>query len=265
MYVLITHKINFPVRMHATVTDAAAIRERFLTTGCARLDAKLRGGVPCRGITQIYGAAGTGKTQLALQLCLTVQLPITAGGLGAGAIYICTETAFPSKRLQQLLENSEIAKTHPVNGDVIFVSHVATIEELVVCLQRRVPMLMNARKIGLLIIDSIAAPYRVEDWKEQQQGKSKRLIGRQLHELCKNDDLCVICINQVSAVIGGHRLISEDASEQPALGFTWSSMITTSIYFYRKILRYACVMLASHLPRITFQFEVNESGVRATE
>ncbi|XP_071645272.1 DNA repair protein XRCC3 isoform X2 [Temnothorax longispinosus] len=247
------------------VTDAAAIRERFLTTGCARLDAKLRGGVPCRGITQIYGAAGTGKTQLALQLCLTVQLPITAGGLGAGAIYICTETAFPSKRLQQLLENSEIAKTHPVNGDVIFVSHVATIEELMVCLQRRVPTLMNARKIGLLIIDSIAAPYRVEDWKEQQQGKSKRLIGRQLHELCKNDDLCVICINQVSAVIGGHRLISEDASEQPALGFTWSSMITTSIYFYRKILRYACVMLASHLPRITFQFEVNESGVRATE
>lgn len=44
-----------------------------------------------------------------------------------GAIYICTETAFPSKRLQQLLDNSEIAKTHSVNGDVIFVSHVATI------------------------------------------------------------------------------------------------------------------------------------------
>jgi len=44
-----------------------------------------------------------------------------------GAIYICIGTAFPSKRLQQLLENSEIAKTHSVNGDVIFVSHIATI------------------------------------------------------------------------------------------------------------------------------------------
>jgi len=43
-----------------------------------------------------------------------------------GAIYICTENAFPSKRLQQLLENSEIAKTHSVNGDVIFVIHIAT-------------------------------------------------------------------------------------------------------------------------------------------
>lgn len=68
------------------VTDAASIRERFLTIGCSKLDAKLGGGIPCRGITQIYGAAGTGKTQLALQLCLTVQLPITAGGLGAGNV-----------------------------------------------------------------------------------------------------------------------------------------------------------------------------------
>ncbi|XP_011871872.1 PREDICTED: DNA repair protein XRCC3-like [Vollenhovia emeryi] len=248
------------------VTDAAAIRERFLTTGCARLDAKLGGGVPCRGVTQIYGAAGTGKTQLALQLCLAVQLPTTAGGLGAGAIYICTETTFPSRRLQQLLRNSELVKAHSVNGDVIFVDHVTTTEELVLCLRRKVPALMNAHKIGLLIIDSIAAPYRVEDWQDQLHGKSKRLIGRQLHELCKNDDLCVICINQVSAVINGHRLISEDANEQPALGFTWSSMITTSIHFYRRLSqRYACVMLASHLPRITFQFEVNESGVGATQ
>ncbi|KAL6260389.1 hypothetical protein P5V15_007917 [Pogonomyrmex californicus] len=244
--------------------DAAAIRERFLTTGCSILDAKLKGGLPCRGITQIYGAAGTGKTQLALQMCLTVQLPITMGGLEAGAIYICTETAFPSKRLQQLLKKSEITKAHSVTGDVIFVTHIATIEELVLCLQRKVPVLMNAHKIGLLIIDSIAAPYRSEDWKDQ--GKTKRSIGRQLHELCKNDDLCVICINQVSAVIDGHILISENANEQPALGFTWSSMITNSIYFYRKnSSRYACVMLASHLPRLTFQFEVNESGVKAIE
>jgi len=71
-------------------------------------------------------------------------------------------------------------------------------EELVLCLQRRVPVLMNTRKIGLLIIDSIAAPYRAEDWNDAEQCRTKRSIGRQLHELCKNDDLCVICINQVN-------------------------------------------------------------------
>lgn len=47
--------------------------------------------------------------------------------VNTGAIYICTETAFPSERLQQLLQNSEIAKAYSVNGDVIFVNHIATI------------------------------------------------------------------------------------------------------------------------------------------
>jgi len=55
---------------------------------------------------------------------------------------------------------------------------------------------MNNRKIGLLIIDSIAAPYRVEDWKSGR-AKNLRNIGRHLHNFCKNNDLCVICINQV--------------------------------------------------------------------
>ena len=58
--------------------------EKFLTTGCPKFDALLRGGISARGITQIYGAAGTGKTQLALQLSLTVQLPVTENGFAAG-------------------------------------------------------------------------------------------------------------------------------------------------------------------------------------
>lgn len=58
--------------------------EKFLSTGCPNLDSMLKGGLPNKGIAQIYGAAGTGKTQLALQLCLTVQLPVLNGGYGAG-------------------------------------------------------------------------------------------------------------------------------------------------------------------------------------
>jgi len=59
-------------------------------------------------------------------LCYCYEMCIIKLLMLIGAIYICTENAFPSKRLQQLLENSEIAKTHSVNGDVIFVIHIAT-------------------------------------------------------------------------------------------------------------------------------------------
>lgn len=61
-------------------------REKFLTTGCSKFDKLLQGGITTRGITQIYGAASTGKTQLALQLCLTVQLPTREGGFAAGIL-----------------------------------------------------------------------------------------------------------------------------------------------------------------------------------
>ena len=55
-----------------------------LSLGCPVLDALLRGGLPLDGITELAGRSSAGKTQLALQLCLAVQLPRHHGGLGAG-------------------------------------------------------------------------------------------------------------------------------------------------------------------------------------
>lgn len=50
-------------------------QNQFLSSGCMKLDDFLRGGFPKKGITQIFGEAGIGKTQLALQLCLSAQIP----------------------------------------------------------------------------------------------------------------------------------------------------------------------------------------------
>lgn len=55
-----------------------------LSLGCPVLDGLLRGGLPLDGITELAGCSSAGKTQLALQLCLAVQLPRRYGGLEAG-------------------------------------------------------------------------------------------------------------------------------------------------------------------------------------
>lgn len=55
-----------------------------LSVGCPLLDELLRGGLPACGVIELSGESGAGKTQLALQLCLSVQLPVEHGGLGAG-------------------------------------------------------------------------------------------------------------------------------------------------------------------------------------
>lgn len=46
------------------------------------------GGIPTFGITEIAGESGSGKTQLCLQLCIAVQLPIVNDGLNAGILLL---------------------------------------------------------------------------------------------------------------------------------------------------------------------------------
>ena len=53
------------------------------------LDCSLRGGFLVPGLTEIAGTSAAGKTQLCLQLCLTVQLPRTHGGLDGGNLVTC--------------------------------------------------------------------------------------------------------------------------------------------------------------------------------
>lgn len=131
-----------------------------------------------------------------------------------------------------------------------------------ICLLHRIPILMSAKKIGLIIIDSIAAPYRVEDWNDESRAKSLRTIGQQLHELCRSN-ICVVCINQVAAVICSS-ILNDNITVCPTLGATWLSMITSSIEFYRiDSMRYACVRLSSSLPEITIPFKIQGCGVQA--
>lgn len=47
-----------------------------LSVGCSKLDGFLRGGVAVQGITEIAGESSSGKTQLCLQMALTVQYPV---------------------------------------------------------------------------------------------------------------------------------------------------------------------------------------------
>lgn len=55
-----------------------------LSVGCPVLDQLLRGGLLVGGVTELSGESGAGKTQLALQLCLSVQYPAQYGGLDSG-------------------------------------------------------------------------------------------------------------------------------------------------------------------------------------
>lgn len=101
-------------------------RWRKLRFNVASLDRLLcTGGISARGVVEISGDAGSGKTQLALHLALTCQQQCPER---RGVVYISTEHPFPSKRLvqmEQTLRNSS-GVGHEVGkySDNIFVEHL---------------------------------------------------------------------------------------------------------------------------------------------
>ena len=71
---------------------------RHVSTGLASLDRCLRGGFRVGTISEIVGRAGTGKTQLAMQLC------VVAARFNQGTVFIDTEKKLSLRRLHEIAQ-----------------------------------------------------------------------------------------------------------------------------------------------------------------
>ncbi|PFX27677.1 DNA repair protein XRCC3 [Stylophora pistillata] len=210
-----------------------------LSLGCQILDGFLRGGILSEGITEITGVSSSGKTQVCLQLCLSVQLPHEQGGLeGApkddhivitsnyeeGAVYISTEDVFPSKRLHQLIQSfTKSQAVHLVSckwnlSYNVFIEHAADVDDLQNIITHRLPLLLHRRAIKLVIIDSITALFRVEYSLGEMSKRAKvlRCFGAQLHKLSHLYSFPVVCVNQspLQPLFGGEESVLCDETKQ---------------------------------------------------
>lgn len=124
--------------------------------------------------------------------------------MGVGVAYVCTEDAFPSKRLMQMVTllrrrcaESPVAKIDFGSG--VFVEHAAELDDLDRCVCERLPVLLGRHNVKLIVIDSIAAVFRAEFSVSESRERAKRLnaVGGRLRALADNHNIPVVCINQV--------------------------------------------------------------------
>ncbi|XP_064570066.1 DNA repair protein XRCC3 isoform X2 [Zonotrichia leucophrys gambelii] len=272
--------------------DPFTSQHQKLSLGCAVLDSLLKGGIPLVGITELAGESSAGKTQIGLQLCLCVQFPYQYGGLESGAVYICTEDVFPSKRLQQLIDQQ-----HKLRADVpaeiiqkirfgnnIFVEQAADLDTFQQCLSRLSPLLARGMA-RLVLIDSMAALFRADFGPAHAALKARYLqaFGAQLHSLSTRFRTPIVCINQVTDAV------SESEAAQcscravgsrvtPALGITWSNQLLLRLMARRLWLpphspaaaaapgagsrRTLSVVFAPHLPPSFCYYTVQLEGVK---
>ncbi|XP_031448791.1 DNA repair protein XRCC3 isoform X2 [Phasianus colchicus] len=263
-----------------------------LSLGCSVLDDLLKGGIPLVGITELAGESSAGKTQIGLQLCLCVQYPYRYGGLESGAVYICTEDAFPSKRLHQL-----IAQQHKLRADVppeiiqkirfgnsIFVEHAADLDTFHNCITKKLSLLLTRGMVRLVVIDSIAALFRCEFGASESVLKARYLqtFGAQLHGLSTRFRTPIMCINQVTDAVSESEAVQYGYSTAesrvfPALGITWANQLLMRLMVSRvpqpettpgavshhpASLRTLRVVFAPHLPPSSCCYTVRLEGVK---
>ncbi|XP_072125997.1 DNA repair protein XRCC3 [Mobula birostris] len=268
-----------------------------LSMGCPILDLLLGGGIPLMGITEIVGESSSGKTQICMQLCLSVQFPCNYGGQESGAVYICTEDTFPNKRLQQLIAFQPVLRADVpadvVNnikfGNNIFIEHVADVESFNHCLSKRLPILLSRGLIRLVVIDSIAALFRCEFGASNSITKARCLqeFGAMLHHLSHRFTSPVICVNQVADAVSDSHLAQNqlgivDRRVLPTLGLTWSNQLLMRLMVSRTqnyiegklpdgsvcdsntgtVLRRMEIIFAPHLPQTFCNYIINKEGVR---
>ncbi|KAL7575913.1 hypothetical protein ACA910_000713 [Epithemia clementina (nom. ined.)] len=71
---------------------------RCIVTFSRQVDQLLGGGIRLGEVTELAGAPGSGKTQLAMQLAVNAQLPVDFGGVAGSTIYIDAEGSFAPTR-----------------------------------------------------------------------------------------------------------------------------------------------------------------------
>lgn len=240
-----------------------------LQTGCSSIDELLGGGFPtdAPAIFEVSGAASAGKTQFVGQVALMCGAPKAVGGLSSFAIYTSTEGVPPVRRLQSLsaslMQRLKLGPSETELDKRLIIESVRTSDHLLNWASFRLPYLLRETGARLVIIDSVAAVYRVEF--TDALARSKHFV--QLTSAIRNamtpvSALC-ICVNQVSQAVD--RFTGTLDATVPALGSSWAHLIATRLFLKRTvgIRRIARVLHSSYLPddgRIA-NFSVTGEGI----
>ncbi len=181
-----------------------------LSFGTKALNELMGGGIETQAITEFYGEFGSGKTQVAHQMAVNVQLSPEEGGLGGSVIIIDTENTFRPERIahmvnglssrngsdyasEEFLKDIHVAKAYNSNHQMLLVD---TANELANKLKD------TDKPVRLLIVDSLTAHFRAEYVGRGTLADRQQKLNKHMHDLMRFANLynaAILVTNQVMA------------------------------------------------------------------
>ncbi|KAF9232979.1 P-loop containing nucleoside triphosphate hydrolase protein [Melanogaster broomeanus] len=233
-------------------------------TGDAELDSILGGGIRTGMVWEVVGESAAGKTQLALQLSLFVQLPSELGGVSGSACYITIASHLQTTRMEQIINAHPLLSPSSCSFSDVQTVQTSTIEKLIYVLSTFLPRYIDAaskdpssKPLKLLVIDALAELFHSlgKTTTKTLIERSRRIseISTLLHVLASKYRIAVLVLNEVIDVIdrephtGGPEVSYRDQSrwfgrpdsisgedrKEAALGLVWANQVNTRIFLTR--------------------------------
>ncbi|KAH8583204.1 uncharacterized protein ELE39_002902 [Cryptosporidium sp. chipmunk genotype I] len=240
-----------------------------IKTLCGTLDKMLCGGIIIgKGIVELCGVPGSGKTLLCKLLALNIQIPKSIGGPGLNAVYIDSEGGFSNNRLREISKST----LSYVNGkkkleDITCESLIKNIkyirifdlEELIGVLSI-LPGICKNNNIGIIIIDSISMLIRICDMSkyylhiilnnifldnQPYRLKMQQKIAKTLESMSKEYSLSIIVTNHMTKKYLDNDQKKKKENQltnsvikgkylEPSLGLSWNSLICERLILKRE-------------------------------
>lgn len=204
-----------------------------IATRAGPIDAVLRGGIPQGVITELCGVPGAGKTQLAMQLAVNVQLPRRMGGLDGRALYLDTEGSFTPERVQAIaeaaLEGEEASGSSGLSAESLLegVSYqrIHSALEQLNLVEALPSMCRQDPRLRLVVLDSLVFHLRHTEGEASLRRHALMTMYQMLSCVARECNVAVLVVNQFTTRLGkdGARLV-------PVSGETWGHIPTVRLF-----------------------------------
>jgi DNA repair protein RadA len=235
-----------------------------LTTGSEKLDGLLGRGLETQAITEFYGEYGSGKSQLAHQLCVNVQLPLGRGGLDGGALYIDTENTFRTERIIQMSGHMGLDVDQVLKGIILAEAYTSDHQMF---LLDNADKVIKDNNIRLIVVDSLTGHFRSEYIGRESLAERQQKLNQHMHKIIR-----LARAFNAAALVTNQVMSSPDVffgeSVRPIGGHIVAHTSHTRI-FLRKTrrgpMRIARLVSSPYLPEGECVFRITENGIEDVE
>ena len=188
-----------------------------LSSKVQSIDDLLGGGFETQALVEVYGAFGSGKTQIGHQLAVNCTLPVAEGGFDGDVFYIDTEDTFRPERITQMARGLDLDPDQVLARIHVARAYNSAHQMLLVDEIKRMSKGLNVK---MIIVDSLTSHFRAEFIGRGMLANRQQKLNKHLKELKQLADInnaLVLVTNQVHSKpdamwgdptkpIGGHVL-----------------------------------------------------------